>query len=390
MTALVQAFKSIMANKVRTFLTSLGIIIGTFSLFVLLAVGEGAGEAMQDTIRSLGSNIIMILPAPGMRFRARKVRFDEEDFLALKALDEAKQVVGYAEKTAIVGVGGRKFASRVKGIYGDYFRAMNLKLIKGRYLDYFDYNSTDRVVVIGSLLARRLFKEEDPIGKLIDIDGVKFEVVGVVDRESATFSLDNSSCFVGFKTFVAVWKIPFFNVFVLIARNEADVDALQNEAIRALYSRWGEDFIVEYDVLNQQELLSTMEKIGDIFKFFLGVVASISLIVGGIGIMNIMLVSVAERTREIGIRRAIGATKFNILVMFILEAVALSLVGAVVGLILGWWAVKFVDKLGYAVSYNWGQVIVATLFPVVVGVVFGFFPAWRAACLNVVEALRYE
>ncbi|MCA9969305.1 MAG: ABC transporter permease [Anaerolineales bacterium] len=396
------ALDSLLANKLRAILTMLGVIIGVAAVIALVSVGNGVNASVTDEIAAVGSNLIVVT-----------TDFDNSDgYNALSmsdvaALADPLRVPALTAVAAIVQgnqevvYGGSAARVTVGGVTANYFAVNNLnEFAAGDGLTAVDQDLQARVAVLGADVAVDLFEDAYPVGNSIRINGVSYEVVGVLAESGSSFSSADNSVYVPLTTAQArlfasrtrSGERAVSTITAQAASSEASDAALEQitEVLRAehgiLYA--ADD---DFELISQADLLSTVDTITGTLTAFLGAIAGISLLVGGIGIMNIMLVSVTERTREIGIRKAIGALKRDILVQFLLESVLLSVVGGLIGIALGW-AISAVTSraLDLQTVVDGGTILLATGFAIGVGLVFGVYPAWRAAGLRPIEALRYE
>ena len=393
--------KAILRNKMRSALTVLGIVIGVACVIAMVAVANGASQAVQSQISSLGSNFIMIFPGAvtqsGARLFTGNSTLTEEDAAALKTECPAVAYVSPATRTSGQVVAGElNWSTSVQGGSVDwtFIRAWNVS--QGAFFTDSDVRSATKVVVLGATVAEKLFPAGGAVGQTIRIKNVPVRVVGVLERKGgSTMGQDQDDTIIA--PYTTVMKRlsgrPKLDMILVGAVSGDAVDQAQREIDALLRQRHriqsGQD--ADFMMRSQEEIMSMAAQSTKTFSMLLGSVAAISLLVGGIGIMNIMLVSVTERTREIGIRLAIGAKAHHVLAQFLLEAVILSAVGGAIGVALGIGASKVLSKLqGWPVSIGTTPVVVAFCFSALVGVFFGFYPARKASRLDPIEALRYE
>lgn len=394
------AFQAINRNRTRSFLTMLGIIIGVGAVIMTISAGEGAQLAVRKQIASLGNNLLMISTKTERRagIEVRMGRnLDERDLemLSKNALWMPKVSPLVAVGTQVVGGAGYK-ASTVYGVTQEYLDIMNRKIVQGEPFTEADVNSAKKVCVIGTTIRNELFLNEDPIGKQVRIDKVPFTVIGLLEEQGqGTMGTDQDNLVIAPYTTIQnrLSGSTNFNMIVASAVNEnyvADAKAEVIELLRESHHLLADEQD-DFEVRTQVELQQITGQITGILTLLLGAVASVSLIVGGIGIMNIMLVSVTERTREIGTRLSLGARESDILTQFLIEAIALSAIGGILGIALGMAGNQIIYKTtGFFVPTVYYSILIGFGFSTLIGVAFGYFPARKAAKLNPIEALRYE
>lgn len=397
------AFRALAANKLRAALTMLGIIIGVASVVALLSIGQGVEASINSQIQSIGSNLLFITPYQSQD-TAAPAHLTDEDAQALADPWNTPALAGVAP----VMQGQRRVTHNdkaanltISGTNSQYKVVRSLDLVAGGFLTEADLAGQTQVAVLGWQAYSDLFDEgEYPVGQTLLIDGTRFEVVGVL-KEQGGFGADDNAIFVPLTTAQArlftqrtlSGEHPVATIYVS-AISETQVDAAIGQIRQILRERHdlATDDADDFQVTSQQAILDIASQITGILTIFLGAIAGISLLVGGIGIMNIMLVSVTERTREVGIRKAVGATKRDILLQFLLEAIALSFVGGVLGIALGVSGANLIGNLSPDLTTRVTASILALAAGVAsaVGLVFGVYPAMRAANLRPIEALRYE
>ncbi|NIQ00245.1 MAG: FtsX-like permease family protein [Nitrospinaceae bacterium] len=393
------ALRSLRANKLRTFLTTLGIIIGVASVISMISLGEGARRQTLSTIAKFGTNIISVKPGEK---KSRHVRTGKVETLTL---EDARAIETYV--TRINGVspqafqsgqlkyGNKNTSSTVRGTGKDYDWMANFQLARGRFFGEEEIRGSRKVCVLGATVVKNLFGSIDPIGKTLKLDGHNYLVIGTMVAKGALSWFDpDDQVFIPITTAQKrLFGIKHIHSIDIQARQMNDIETIKNEIEVLLRDRHkipeGEknDFYVQ----NSAEWLSSWGQAAKTFQYLLGGIAAISLLVGGIGIMNIMLVSVTERTREIGIRIAIGAKKREIRKQFLIESVVISFLGGGIGIALGIFISRFVSKIGgLETIVSLSSILLAFGFSVGIGVFFGFYPANKAANLNPIDALRYE
>ncbi len=408
------ALEALTSNKLRSTLTMLGVIIGVASVVALLSVGQGAQASITGEISSIGTNLLSVSPGStsqgGVRGSsgslANLTLADAEALAAPGAAPAAAAVAPEYNGSGQVIANGVNANVMVVGTTPAYQQVNNLKLVQGAFLTQDDLDNRTLVAVIGSQVAQDLFGEVNPVGQQIKVapaNGVKvtLSVIGVLDAASSSmFNSSDSSIFVPLTT--AYGRLfggrnaqgeRVVSRISVMAASEAQVDAAQAQVEAILRQRHGIEAGEEDDfrLLNQASFLEMANSVTGILTIFLGAIAGISLLVGGIGIMNIMLVSVKERTREIGLRKALGARRADVLFQFLLEAIALSLLGGAIGIGVGVGLAKLVSLSGTLNAVvTTGSMALAVGFSAAIGLFFGIYPANQAARLNPIEALRYE
>ena len=409
------AMHGLTANKMRSFLTMLGIIIGVAAVIALLSVGHGVQVAVTEQIQSTGSNLITIVPGA---LRTSNVRYavtggstqgnltsEDADALANAGLPSVALVAAEFSSGGQVIYGSANTNGPILGVTPEYLDVRTLAIANGDFINMTEVESLSRVAVLGAKMAETLFADEDPIGQTIKINRINFRVIGVLEAKggSGFSSVDNSTLipvttaqrrlFGGGRGFGVGQRVS--SIYVSAASEEL-VDSAINEItemLRELHKIASQED--DFTVISQKQILEVFSQVTGLLTAFLGAIAAISLLVGGIGIMNIMLVSVSERTREIGIRKAVGAKRRDILSQFLVEAISLSLFGGVGGIGLGWLLGQIINgmKIGdpaLVTVISPDAVMLAVGFSVAVGLFFGIYPATRAGALNPIDALRYE
>ena len=397
------ALSSLLANKTRSLLTMLGVVIGVGAVIAMVAVGQGAATQMRDLVSGLGSNLLILSPgAPrsgGVR-RSGGARLTLSDVKAIE--EECWSVLRVAPMVNVstqLIYENQNWPSSVTGTTPSYFDVDNLGIRLGRLLDDEDERSAAKVCVIGQTVTKELFGTANPVGKSIRINKIPFEVVGVLaPKGGASMGRDQDDTVVvpistAQRRLVRSALADSVHMALIQVRDVSMLEGGMAE-IRALMRqrhRIGKGKEDDFDIWNMTQMVESLQQSTWVMSALLGAVASISLLVGGIGIMNIMLVSVTERTREIGIRMAIGARARDIRVQFLLEALVLSLLGGALGILLGmaasWGVTEF---LTWPTSVSPGAVALAAGFSGFVGVFFGLYPAWKASRLRPIDALRFE
>lgn len=400
LTSLILALREIRRHLLRSFLTILGIVIGVAAVITMVTLGNGATAAVKQQISSLGSNILMIRPGQGFGRGGggeAPPPFDDSDLQAIREqIAGVRAVAGQAQATGLAVRNAQNWNTQINGTTDDYFVAQNWNVSEGRLFTPAEEQAGKTVCIIGQTIVVNLFQGVDPVGQRFRIKGVSCEVIGVLTaRGQGGFGNDQDDVVVmPLKTvqrrFTGNREIRSIMVSVDDGYDTAAVqDALSN-LLRERRHLTG-DKPDDFNVLDTKQISEAVSSSTRVLTGLLGAVAAVSLIVGGIGIMNIMLVSVTERTREIGIRLAIGALGEEVLLQFLVEAVALACLGGIVGIILALIATLILaPTLGIPFMFDPFINLVSFVFSAVIGVVFGFFPARRAAALNPIEALRHE
>lgn len=401
------ALRGLLSNKVRAFLTVLGIIIGVSGIIIIVSVGNGAESLIVNQIKSIGSNLIGILPGssekgepPAALFGIVITTLKNDDILSLKDIPHVVAVSGYNKAVDTIVFRNRKTQSTINGVFSSYPEVEEALIAEGRFFSEADDSSLQKVVVLGSDVKSELFGEEPPIGKQVKIKQHSFRVIGVFEERGSTgFSSNDSEIYIPSQTMQKLIlgenHLAMARVKVDSAENVAEVLANIENTIR---SRHGitdpkdDDFIAN----SQSQGLSTLMSVTGSIKLFLAAIAFIALIVGGIGIMNVMYIAVTERTHEIGLRKALGARRSDILRQFLVEAIVITGVGGVIGVIFGVLVSLMISVVVQSLGYSWDYIITpdsvlyAFLIIAGIGIVFGYAPAKRAAGFNAIDALRYE
>ena len=402
------ALTSLWANKLRSGLTVLGIVIGVAAVISLMSIGRGAQAQITETIQSLGTNLLFVQPGSssfgGIFFgqgSASTLTLDDA-----YAIADSPSVVAVAPELSSSGqivYGRNNTFTQVLGVTPDYLDVRNMRLSTGSFIADGHVTNRSEVAILGSFTSESLFGLRDPVGQTIKINDRRFTVIGVLDSEGGgPFGLFDDQILAPITTVyyrlagqrTTQGEIAVDSISVQV-QDESLMDRAESEIatlLRLRHRLTGED---DFTINNQQDTLETLEETTDTFVMFLGAIAGISLLVGGIGIMNIMLVSVTERTREIGIRKAMGATRRDILVQFMSEAVFLSIVGGGIGVLAGVAISRFIDdktllNQTFQTVFSGDIVVLALLVSAAIGLFFGIYPAMRAARQHPIDALRYE
>ncbi|NIK79377.1 putative ABC transport system permease protein [Paenibacillus castaneae] len=381
------AFKSVLSNKLRTVLSMLGILIGVATVIALVAMGEGSSKRVEAQVASLGTNMLSVT----ITGRGTDTTLSKEEAMAFADLPNVAGVSPVVSSTASVKFEKTSTSVTVEGITPEYEFVNDFSVQTGRYIAPVDEMNAQKVALIGVTTADDLFGSDDPLGKIVLIDGMRFTIVGLLESKGSSLTGSNDE-----KILIplAAAQRLFKTVGVrTIYMKVTDMD-LMDRVMALLEVQLTEKFrgaTNSYRIFNQADAMKTLNSVNDTMSTMLVGVAAISLVVGGIGIMNIMLVSVTERTREIGIRKSLGAKRRDILFQFLVEAVTISALGGILGILLGYAASIVIGKvMATETSVSTDMVLASFVFSALVGIVFGIFPANKAAGLKPVDALRHD
>ena len=396
-----QAGGAMVSHKMRSFLSILGILIGVAAVIAMLALGTGAKESIEKQLSSLGSNLLMVRPGSpkvgGVALEAGQVtRFTFQDVAAIQKLSgEVARVSPSVQGRGQLVYANKNWNTQVEGVGVDYpsIRAANPAV--GRFFTEEEVRMRDKVALVGVTVAKELFGDSNPVGETVKINLINFKVIGLLpEKGSSSFRDQDDTVIIPITT--AMYRVfgkEYIDSLYVEAKSASLIDAAQAAITRVIIKqhRLGKNDQDSFQIRNMADIKNTLETTTKTMSLLLGSIAAISLVVGGIGIMNIMLVSVSERTREIGLRKAIGANNKDIMVQFLIEAILMSFIGGVAGVLLGAGAsILIIMFAGWSVRVSLFSVILAVGFSLVVGVVFGLWPAQKASKLDPIEALRYE
>ncbi len=396
------ALTSLYANKMRSLLTMLGIIIGVAAVIALVSVGMGVRSNVTNSIASLGSNMLIISPGSSNRGGVRgaagsmqTLKYDDA-----KAIKDKIKNIDYVSPSVSssyqIVYGNNNWKTSVQGVTAEFMSIRSLTIGYGSFITADDMNKRNRVAVIGTTVASNLFAKENPVGKNIRINNQPFKVIGLLESkgQSSVGQDQDDVIYIPLTTaqerMLGITYVQSINVQV---SSQEKMEQVQAEIENLLRSRHhilaGKDD--DFNVRNLTSLMETVNQSTSMLTLLLGAIAGISLIVGGIGIMNIMMVSVTERTREIGIRKALGATFMNIMTQFLIESMVIGIIGGIIGIIVGCGASQIIAKVGnFTTVITITPIIISFIFSVGIGLFFGIYPARKAAKLDPIEALRYE
>ncbi len=396
-----QGYKTLAANKIRSGLSMLGILIGVAAVVAILALGQGATKMMEEQLSTLGSNLLMVRPgnrnSGGVSQQGGAEKLFVEDGVYLKEkISSIKEVSPSVEGRGQIGYQNKNWNSVISGVESNYSEIRNWKPLLGRFFSEEEDRTRSRVCLIGLTVMKELFKNKNPIGETIKINKVSFQIIGVMSEKSGGGWRDQNDVVVvplqtGMRRLLGKDSVDSIDIMINsmeeIADAEDRIKELLIERKRVPLSQKDNAFMI----MNMADIQKMITQSNQTMSTLLASVAAISLLVGGIGIMNIMLVSVTERTKEIGLRKAIGAKKQDILLQFLTESIVMSACGGVAGIILGWLITTTLSTLaGWTTSISVWSVLLSFLFSSIIGVVFGIYPARQASKLHPIEALRYE
>ncbi len=404
---LLEALESLNSNKLRSGLTVLGIVIGVAAVIAMLAVGNGATASITGSINQVGTNLLFVFSGARNNSAVHNPRpltiSDANALLDQLAAPDVQAVAPVVQGNGTVDFGGQTKTATIVGVTSSYEQVRNITLLDGSFISDDQNLGRASVTVIGVDVADKLFGHRDGlVGETVRINGQPFRIIGVLTPQGgSSFGSEDSEVIVPFSTASARLLsrpgIDTVDTIYVQATDFQTVTAASDEISQILRTRHRTAVgLDDFTVFTQESILTTVQSVTGVLTIFLGGIAAISLLVGGIGIMNIMLVSVTERTREIGLRKALGARKRDILIQFLAESSLLSLLGGIIGIMFGWLIAFIVGKVAAATGNNFtpivgmDAVLLATIFSAAVGLFFGIYPANRAASLEPVEALRYE
>ena len=389
--ALRVAVDALRANRVRSLLTMLGVIIGVAAVVVLVAIGSGAKREIEQQVEGLGSNLILVIPGRfefGSAPSVSRLQLEDVDYLG-RVVGDPRAVATTVSSGESIRVGARELFTTVNGVNENVPYVFNRPLARGSYITRTDVDTRRRVVVLGSSAADKLFGDVDPLGRQVNVAGVRFRVVGVFAEVGSTFGVSrDDEVHVPVTAAQRLFGVERIDALAVKSPSTTAIEPLQAKLVAALHDKYDGE---EFSAVTQTQILGTIGRILGLLTLVLAAIAAISLLVGGVGVSNIMLVSVRERTREIGLRKALGARQRDILLQFLVEAVLLTTIGGLIGIALGVGSSLLIDAVSpLPAVIAWWSPALAFAVSAAVGVFFGVVPARRAGRLDPVVALRTD
>ncbi len=401
------AWVGIISHRLRTFLTILGIVIGVAAVIALMSIGKGAQADILARIETLGSDLIFVRPGASFGFGGVRGASGSANTLTIEDADAIAGQVPYISSVAPIYsqnlqliAGAQNMNAQVNGTTPEYMEAYNLIIARGSFFSDYDYERGAKVAVLGSDVTQTLFEGADPIGQNLRMGNVIVRVTGVLGSKGAMWGSPDDAVFIPLTAMQQMVAQPrtaqgrrVVSSISLAVSDTKQADNVVEEITSLLRTRHqlGPNVDNDFNITSMEEVAGTISETSATMTIFLGAIAAISLFVGGIGVMNIMLVSVLERTREIGIRKALGAQERDIWGQFLIEAVFLTFAGGIIGVIAGWITSYIVSRMGLMTTLVTADIVIlAVSVSVAIGLFFGFYPAWNASRLNPIEALRYE
>lgn len=400
------AWAGVITHKLRSSLTMLGIVIGITAVIALMSIGRGVEAEIMSEIEKFGSNLVFITPGWTTEEEAWAAAGSAQTLTQEDAAAIAEQVPSVSSVAPVLAsnlqavVGGENVRAQVSGVTPEHMQVNNLEIAHGAFFTEYDYQRGAKVAVLGSNVKETLFGDADPIGQQMRMGGIVVRVIGVLEGKEAMEGSPDDNIFIPLTTFQQTVYQPrtaqgehVVHYITLTVSDQEQGDYVVEEITELLRSRHqlAANADDDFEIISMEEIIETVSEITGTIAIFLGAIAGISLLVGGVGVMNIMLVSVMERRREIGILKALGATGRDIWTQFLMEAAFLTLAGGIIGIALGWAVSYFVSSVGQIPSVVTADIVIlAVSVSVGIGLFFGFYPAWKASRLNPIEALRSE
>ncbi len=400
-----ESFSALTANKVRTTLTMLGIVIGISSVIIMISIGQGAQSSIQSSIQSIGSNLIMVSPGAARNFgysassgRGTARTLTMNDVTAIG--DEVPNINAISPEVSgryQITAKGTNSNTNVTGVVPGYSIVHNVTVENGSFISDQEVSNRSKVAVIGPTTSNDLFGiDNDPLGQSIRINGMEFKIIGITkSKGSSGFNNQDDAIYIPLSTaqLFLIGNSTYVTSLSISANDTKAMSQIQADITDVLLTRHkiSDPANADFNIMNQADIVSSASSIAGTITMLLAAIAGISLVVGGIGIMNMMLTTVTERTREIGLRKAIGAKRKDVNIQFLTEAVTLTVLGGAIGIFIGWFVCYLLTKFGILeTSLSITSVILAFGVSAIIGIVFGYYPARRASMLNPIEALRYE